>query len=245
MARKRLPFEVTVSKPCEESWEAMIGNSRERHCELCDRQVHNFAAMTSRQIEKLVAESGGRLCGRITRRRDGGLVTLDDVVTRSSRASVAAQVIASAALAAAASGLHAQALSDDSGTDRVAMRGIALRHDGKAPQAGVLVKVSTQGTVIRQAQTDENGKFEFVLDPGVYDLEIGTGTDRIGYRSIAVQHRNLELGEVAPVSATVTITIQTESMPLMGEIAEIGPRYTLPYILRHPVKYTKHLMGKS
>jgi len=31
----------------------------------------------------------------------------------------------------------------------------------------------------------------------------------------------------------------------MGEIAEIGPRYTLPYILRHPVKYTKHLMGKS
>jgi len=51
---RKLPFEVTVASPCEELWGAMRGSTRERHCELCDRQVHNFAALTAKEIEKLV-----------------------------------------------------------------------------------------------------------------------------------------------------------------------------------------------
>src|SRR5450631_4153461 len=75
--RAKLPFEVAIEKPCEESWAAMAGDARKRHCELCDKQVHDFAAMTSREIAKLVAQSDGKVCARVTRREDGSLVTLD------------------------------------------------------------------------------------------------------------------------------------------------------------------------
>lgn len=108
MGRDKLSFKATIASPCEESWTAMQGGSRERHCQLCDKQVHNFAAMTSREIERVVREADGKLCARITRRGDGSLVTLD----ARPRASMAAQVVASASLAMSAASVAAQSSSE-------------------------------------------------------------------------------------------------------------------------------------
>lgn len=108
MGRDKLSFKPTIASPCEESWTAMQGGSRERHCQLCDKQVHNFAAMTSREIERVVREADGKLCARITRRGDGSLVMLD----AGPRASIAAQVVASASLVMSAAGVAAQSSSE-------------------------------------------------------------------------------------------------------------------------------------
>lgn len=103
-----LPFEPSIAKPCKESWAAMNGGSRERHCQLCDKQVYNFAAMTPREIEKLVLKSDGKLCARITRREDGSLVTLE----AQPRVSIAAQVAVSASLALSAAAGASQTVSE-------------------------------------------------------------------------------------------------------------------------------------
>ena len=108
MKHPSLPFEPLIAKPCEESWTAMEGGSRQRHCQLCDRQVHNFAAMTPREIERLVLKSDGKLCARITRREDGSLVTLE----AQPRVSIAAQVAVSASLALSAIAGAAQTVSE-------------------------------------------------------------------------------------------------------------------------------------
>jgi hypothetical protein len=55
----------------------MSGDERKRYCEECQRFVYDFSKMTHRQIEAIVATSGGRLCARLTRKEDGSLLTLE------------------------------------------------------------------------------------------------------------------------------------------------------------------------
>jgi hypothetical protein len=59
----KLKYEVRVAEPCREDWSRMAGDARQRYCEACERHVHNFAAMTSREIERLIETSSGRVCG--------------------------------------------------------------------------------------------------------------------------------------------------------------------------------------
>ena len=106
--RATLPFEVAIEKPCEESWAAMAGGARARHCELCDKKVHDFASMTSREIAKLLAQSDGRVCARMTRRENGSLVTLD-AGSLAGGGRLAAQMAVSASLLLGASSGMAQA----------------------------------------------------------------------------------------------------------------------------------------
>jgi hypothetical protein len=70
--------DVRIASPCTASWESMTGNDRSRHCSECNRNVYNFAEMTSAEIEQLIAASNGeRLCGRMYRRTDGTILTSD------------------------------------------------------------------------------------------------------------------------------------------------------------------------
>ena len=50
---KRLPFEVSVAKPCQQQWNDMSGTSAQRHCDSCNKTVHNFAAMTRGRLSDL------------------------------------------------------------------------------------------------------------------------------------------------------------------------------------------------
>jgi hypothetical protein len=97
MRRNRLRLKVLSSAPCPQPWDSMQGNHRERHCASCDRNVHNFAAMTAREIEDLVRNQEGRLCARVTYRHDGSIRTIDNP----SQPSVAAGMVLAASLALA------------------------------------------------------------------------------------------------------------------------------------------------
>lgn len=66
---------LTVAEPCTEPWETMAGDGATRHCAHCNRSVHDFAALSPREIERLLSRGRGEVCGRLTRRPDGGLVT--------------------------------------------------------------------------------------------------------------------------------------------------------------------------
>jgi Carboxypeptidase regulatory-like domain len=66
---------LTVTTPCTEPWESMAGDGATRHCARCNRSVHDFAALSPREIEILLLRTRGRVCGRLTRRPDGQLVT--------------------------------------------------------------------------------------------------------------------------------------------------------------------------
>ncbi len=68
---------LRVASPCSASWATMAGNDRKRFCNLCELNVYNFSEMTSEEVRQLVAESDGRICGRLYRRADGTVLTKD------------------------------------------------------------------------------------------------------------------------------------------------------------------------
>lgn len=70
-------YSVKIGSPCIEDWPRMAGRARERYSKACGQHTHNVATMTTAEIERLVAKSNGRLCGRVQHVPDRPLVTAD------------------------------------------------------------------------------------------------------------------------------------------------------------------------
>lgn len=98
---------VTVEAPCPVAWADMVGDDRVRYCRHCDQQVFDTAAMTTAEVEALIAatRAGGRVCARLHRRPDGTLITRDCRDARRRRLQAARRLVALAGVAGAGLGL--------------------------------------------------------------------------------------------------------------------------------------------
>lgn len=68
---------MRVASPCTVGWETMEGEGRVRFCRLCSLNVYDLSEMTRSEVEALVLKTEGRLCGRLTHRADGTVLTKD------------------------------------------------------------------------------------------------------------------------------------------------------------------------
>jgi hypothetical protein len=68
---------IIIPTPCPRDWKRMVGDDRVRFCATCGKHVHNFATMTSDEAVALIRAQGGDLCGLLSRRPDGTLITSD------------------------------------------------------------------------------------------------------------------------------------------------------------------------
>ena len=101
---------LTVKTPCREVWARMDGDDKVRHCRVCDRQVFNTLAMTTAELEAMIAPlaDGQRVCARLYQRPDGTLVTADCADARAARRALARTVAGvGAAVAASLAGVIA------------------------------------------------------------------------------------------------------------------------------------------
>jgi hypothetical protein len=77
MAMKINLNEIQVATPCPADWLEMQGDDESRFCQHCQKHVYDFSAMTLEEGIALIEEKEGKLCGRLSRRRDGTLITAD------------------------------------------------------------------------------------------------------------------------------------------------------------------------
>ena len=77
MKNQTILDQVRVASPCHARWEDMAGDDRTRFCRQCSKNVFNFSAMTRVEVEKMIREKEGRLCGRFYQRPDGRMLTAD------------------------------------------------------------------------------------------------------------------------------------------------------------------------
>jgi hypothetical protein len=68
---------IQIASPCRARWQDMDGDDRARFCGQCRKHVYNFSAMTRAEVENLIREKEGKLCGRFYRRADGRMLTAD------------------------------------------------------------------------------------------------------------------------------------------------------------------------
>src|SRR5579872_160274 len=57
--------QMTIAKPCRESWDAMAGTDTKRFCTACDRSVYDLSVLTRRQAADLLDKNAGKVCGRV------------------------------------------------------------------------------------------------------------------------------------------------------------------------------------
>lgn len=67
---------VRIASPCDASWDDMVGDDTKRHCESCDKSVHNFASMSRAEIGELL-QTSDEVCGHLYMRKDGTFLTAD------------------------------------------------------------------------------------------------------------------------------------------------------------------------
>ena len=73
---------IDVPTPCDKSWNEMIGGDKSRLCLYCDKNIHNLDEMTATEIEKLIFQSKGRVCVRLTRDEKGQINTKNNRRTK-------------------------------------------------------------------------------------------------------------------------------------------------------------------
>lgn len=72
---KPAPPPLTIGKVCPMSWSSLQGDAKKRYCEHCQLHVHNLSAMSDRERDRFVRESGGRACIAYRVNADGSLIT--------------------------------------------------------------------------------------------------------------------------------------------------------------------------
>ena len=70
LSLKNAPW--SIQTPCDERWDAMVGDDAVRHCARCDKKVHDLSAHSVDEAATLRA-SPTLPCIRITQRTDGAI----------------------------------------------------------------------------------------------------------------------------------------------------------------------------
>jgi hypothetical protein len=206
--------QLRVASPCGVSWDSMAGDERVRFCRLCSLNVYDFAGMTRAEIEALVLKTEGRLCGRMTRRADGTVLTKDCPVglralrLRATRAAGAAFAALLSLCSLASGQTKSQKLSCASGGQVNVERKAAKNASAKPSAAAVSgVVIDQLGAFIPRVEVffkDEATKKEFkakTSDEGAFSLAVlpaGKYTLRVdwpGFTPLHVKHFEVKAGE--------------------------------------------------
>jgi hypothetical protein len=221
----------------------MEGDGRVCFCRLCSLNVYDFSEMTRAEVEALVFKTEGRLCGRLTRRADGTVLTKDCPVglralrLRTTRAAGAA-FAALLGLFAAVSGRPAprQAGSCPSGgarfkVERKTQSGSYSTVSGTVYDErcaliyGAAVSLKSKETGRKfETKSSDDGEFLFAAVPsGTYTIEITSP-------GFIVFHRD-DFHVGGSEAARVGVVLE---VGMMGEIITVEEPKTRPAIESRP-----------
>lgn len=84
--------QIQILKPCTENWESMDGDTQQRFCDKCVRQVHNISEMDAADVEALL-HSPERVCTRLTVDSERGILTRSGWIPRALLAGAVASMV--------------------------------------------------------------------------------------------------------------------------------------------------------
>ena len=146
----------------------MPGNSRVRHCGVCDRDVHNVATMAPAQLEEILVQPGPLPCMRLVQYEDGSLLTAraDQRPNLLRRASLALSTVM-----LMAGGAAAQNPTPPKQDQMAILQGTVVDPSGAViPHAKV--ELLADGKQVIAAESDAQGAFVLTVLPGAYTLDV-------------------------------------------------------------------------
>ena len=211
---------LRIASPCHIGWERMQGDDRIRFCDSCQRNVYNFADLTSDEINSLLQQTEGGICGKLYRRADGTILTRDcPVGLRAIRRRVAR--FAGAVLATLLS-VFSVSFSQRPGYNRSTPQRVELKIDRSKTDkekigrfSGVVVDIN--GSVITNAEvslrnpasnkkrvvfTDDSGVFTFTdVKDGRYMFKVSAS----GFKIVIADFVEVMADEYATTKVTMFV----------------------------------------
>jgi hypothetical protein len=252
MKRKTFLDLVRIPTPCEKLWDEMLGDEKIRHCIYCDKDVHNLSEISSKEAEKLIFKSKGRVCVRMTRDESGKIVTSDQKYYQIKRKTKFAASVLSVTLALTSIALsQAQTVADKGNKQTISKQQkqklltlrIADENNGAISKA--FVKITSLDTKEEQtANTDENGEAKFVIkNLGKYEIFI---SNAVGFKELRkvvdLNSENVEINLKLEVKESDVGTIVTADSEIeigtteskVGTTITLGGIQKLPEIPKYP-----------
>jgi uncharacterized membrane protein len=230
----------------------MSGDARRRFCNHCQLNVYNFAEMTSAEVQKLIAESEGRICGRLYKRADGTVLTKDcPVGLRAYQKRVAR--FAGAALTAVLglfsisfgqkndkTKLDASKITIDKTVDQSRKGSLSVvvydPNGAVVPNAAITIYKSDEKKKATTSMTDGSGTYEYSsLEDGNYTLKITAG----GFKATMV---NIEIKDGEKSQVKVSLEPGNKYVEVMGVIA--GEAFINPTSSSLQTTITKDMMNR-
>jgi Carboxypeptidase regulatory-like domain len=223
---------MRVASPCPAKWDEMEGDARVRFCRLCSLNVYDISEMTRAEVEALVLKTEGRLCGRLTRRADGKVLTKDCPVglralrLRATRAAGAAFAALLSLCPVAFGQTRPQKNACPAGgaelkVERRAQAGTYSTVSGVVadpacavvPKAHVSLKSRETGRKF-EADTSDEGEFLFAaVQQGTYELEISAP----GFRSFKREDFYVGGSEEARLGVMLDVGVLTGEIVVVEE----------------------------
>lgn len=232
--------QLRITSPCKIDWNSMVGNERVRFCEHCQLSVHNINFASRKQIRRLIARSGDRLCisyyepparketifPRPVLHKIGRRTSVIAASAFSATLSVSTAAAATANLKQASfpnQVTYAKSLTNQQSTSGTGtLFGFVFDPNGAViPGAGVAITNFATGEQ-RNSISSSDGEYRFTqLTPGTYHLKVQSrGFDSRDIPNIVVRaddnNRMDQTLSIAPIEAEVTIEGQETSVSYAG-----------------------------
>ena len=224
-----------VASPCGVSWDSMEGGGRVRLCRLCGLNVYDISELNATEAEALLLKTEGRLCGRLTRRADGTVLTKDCPVGLRAlrrRAARAAGVAFAALLSLCSLALgqtKAEKLScgrcgevtverKQTTSETASLSGVVVDPNGAVVAGGDVVLRNEATKKEFRAQTSDEGRFSFArLPAGAYTFEVSWP----GFKPLSV--KRLKVGAGEDVSVRASLVVAEETMGIILTTSDAAP----------------------
>ncbi len=236
MSAKEGLEQFRIASPCNENWDAMIGNDRVRFCSHCNLSVHNASNLTRKDALRLIARSKGRLCIRYVTLPDGSIKhrtpsQLYRIVRPASRLAAGAfGVTLSVSCAAIPDTAFGSSLStklatasierslaiDCSATSGAVISGFVSDSNG-AVVAGASVLLLGKGTQSQTTTTDD-GQYQFEgLEAGEYAIRVIAN----GFVVAVITNITVSADSQNIINATLQVaSSETVSMGVVAAVSE-------------------------
>jgi hypothetical protein len=229
---------INVPEPCHEDWNNMTPKEQGRHCNSCNKLVHDFSASSLAEIAQTLKKSATQVCGKF--RPDQVVTPPKWSLPILSKFCYALLLVFGAQLFSGNS-LFAQVQSEEKDGVTVyysdstfTIKGVVIDKETKEQLPFVNLYIDVEG-VQYGTSTDFDGKFTLQMDKGQivmleqFDLNISY----IGYDKKQIQNIPVNKGKFIDMG---TIEMSMDGQLLLGMV--VGT-YAIPLIDKDPDAHRK------
>jgi ankyrin repeat protein len=231
---------ISIPKPCDADWEAMIGNDQVRFCTHCKLQVTNLSSMNRREAMLLVARAEGRLCVRFVQAPGGDVLTrevperLHQIVRRASRIAAGAFTASLSLSTAAAQSVPPKAADEtavmaakpNSEGNSSMVSGVVLDPNGAVIAGAKVALLNTiTGAEITTTSSDD-GSYKFTgVARGSYKIRI----EAAGFKNLELIDIELEKNSTRHLESAMEVASLTVTMGVVAIVEPADPLIKAAY----------------